>query len=185
MYKRCDTTLSCYLDSLYRYAIVLTRNSTTASDLVQETYVRAFAAKERLWAESNIKAWLFTILRNIRLNDLRRHRTAPATVELDTDERTFEMAVEKSQNPHELYVAKLERLQVREAIRRLPENFREIIILREYEEMSYEDIANVLGCPVGTVMSRLARARSKLKALLSIPSKAFRPDGVRSENESM
>jgi RNA polymerase sigma-70 factor, ECF subfamily len=181
MYKPCDTTLCCYLDSLYRYAIVLTRNSTTASDLVQETYARALAAQGRLWTESNVKAWLFTILRNIRLNDLRRHRTAPATIELDANERTCEMAVERSKSPHELYLAKLERLHVREAIRRLPEKCREIIILREYEEMSYEDIADVLGCPVGTVMSRLARARSKLKALLSIPRSPFSQNGVRSE----
>ena len=75
--------------------------------------------------------------------------------------------METSAGPHDLYVRKLEREQVRAAIQRLPVEFREIIILREYEELSYGEIAHVLQCPVGTVMSRLARARSKLGDTLS------------------
>ena len=77
------------------------------------------------------------------------------------------LAVEPSKDPHALYVSKLERDQVREAIQQLPHKFREIIVLREYGELSYQEIATLLGCPAGTVMSRLGRARSKLRSLLS------------------
>ena len=89
-------------------------------------------------------------------------------VEIDVDETTADIAVETSKGPHSFYVSKLECEQVREAIRQLPVDFREVILLREYEELSYQEIASVLGCPVGTVMSRLARARSKLRPLLSV-----------------
>jgi RNA polymerase sigma-70 factor (ECF subfamily) len=86
---------------------------------------------------------------------------------LELDESTAELAVETSKDPRALYVSKVEREQVREAILQLSKEFREIIVLREYGELSYQEIANVLGCPAGTVMSRLGRARSKLRSLLS------------------
>ncbi len=155
------------LDGLYGYAMVLSRDRTEAEDLVQETCVRAVQAIESLRPDSNVKGWLFTILRNIWLNQLRQRRAAPKTVELDVDESTAEFAVETSKDPYALYVSKVEREQVREAIQQLSEEFREIIVLREYGELSYQEIASVLGCPAGTVMSRLGRARSKLRSLLS------------------
>jgi len=154
-------------DGLYGYAIVLSRDRTEAEDLVQETCVRAVQAVENLRPDSNVKSWLFTILRNIWLNQLRQRRAAPKIVELDADESTLGMAVEASQDPHALYVTKVERDQVREAIQQLSSEFREIIVLREYEELSYQEIATLLDCPAGTVMSRLGRARSKLRSLLS------------------
>jgi RNA polymerase sigma-70 factor (ECF subfamily) len=154
-------------DGLYGYAMVLSRDRTEAEDLVQETCVRAVQATESLRPDSNVKSWLFTILRNIWLNQLRQRRAAPKIVELDVDESTAETAVEPSKDPHALYVSKVERELVREAIQQLSEEFREIIMLREYGELSYQEIASVLGCPAGTVMSRLGRARSKLRSLLS------------------
>jgi RNA polymerase sigma-70 factor (ECF subfamily) len=154
-------------DGLYGYAMVLSRDPTEAEDLVQETCVRAIQAIENLRPDGNVKSWLFTILRNIWLNQLRQQRTAPKMVELDVDESTAEIAVEPSKDPHALYVSKVEREQVREAIQQLSEEFREIIVLREYGELSYQELASVLGCPAGTVMSRLGRARSKLRSLLS------------------
>ena len=154
-------------DGLYGYAMVLSRDRTEAEDLVQETCVRAVQAVESLRPDSNVKSWLFTILRNIWLNQLRQRRAAPKMVELDVDETTAETAVEPSKDPHALYVSKVERELVREAIQQLSEEFREIIVLREYGELSYQEIASVLGCPVGTVMSRLGRARTKLRSLLS------------------
>src|SRR3979490_2953120 len=162
-----DTTLSFYIDGLFGYAMVLTRNPAAAADLVQETYVRALKARANLRPDSNVKSWLFTILRNIWLNQLRQRRAAPKIVELDVDESTAELAVETSKDPYALYVSKVERGQVREAIQQLSKEFREIIVLREYGELSYQEIASVLGCPAGTVMSRLGRARSKLRSLLS------------------
>jgi RNA polymerase sigma-70 factor, ECF subfamily len=158
---------SDYLDGLYGYAMVLSRNSAEAEDLVQETCLRALRAIDGLRAEGSVKSWLFTILRNIWLNQLRQRRTAPDMIELDADENgTYEPA-DARQDPHTDYVSKNGHQQVRVAIQQLPVEFREIIILREYEELSYQEIASLLGCPIGTVMSRLARARARLRDLLS------------------
>jgi RNA polymerase sigma-70 factor (ECF subfamily) len=168
-----------HIDSLYSYALVLTRNRTDAEDLVQETYVRALKAMVRLKAESNVKSWLFTILRNIWLNQLRHRRTAPQLVEMDLDGSTDGISVEVSHNPHAIYVGAMECNLVREAIQRLPPAFREVILLREYEELSYQEIATILECPIGTVMSRLARARSKLRILLRAADLRARSSGDR------
>ncbi|HTF62811.1 MAG TPA: sigma-70 family RNA polymerase sigma factor [Edaphobacter sp.] len=164
---QADTMGIEYLDGLYSYAMVLSRNHAEAEDLVQETYVRAMPAMRRLRADSNIKGWLFTILRNIWFNQLRKRRNGPQMIEIDVGDGIANSIVEPCKNSHDIYVSKLEAEQVRAAIQQLPLEFREIILLREYEELSYQDIASVLDCPVGTVMSRLARARAKLRALLS------------------
>jgi RNA polymerase sigma-70 factor, ECF subfamily len=152
-----------YIDGLYGYALTLTRNRAEAEDLVQETYLRAIQALERLRTGSNIKGWLFTILRNIWLNHVRKMRNAPSMVEIEAEHSVTNSIAEPSRNSHDLYVSKTEAEQVRAAIQELPVKFREIILLREYEDMSYQEIASVVGCPVGTVMSRLARARAMLR----------------------
>jgi RNA polymerase sigma-70 factor, ECF subfamily len=162
--KELTVDFSEYLNGLYGYAVVLSRNRTQAEDLVQETCLRALRAMERLRPDSNIKSWLFTILRNIWLNQLRQSRTE--VVELDLDENSANQAVDTAKDPYAAYVSKVERDQVRQAIEQLPLEFREIILLREYEDLSYEEISSLLDCPPGTVMSRLARARSKLRDLL-------------------
>ena len=156
-----------YLDGLYGYAMVLSRNSTEAEDLVQETCLRALRAIGRLRDDGNVKGWLFTILRNIWLNQLRQRRTAPGLVELDADENGANEPSDPGRDPLTDYVCRVERERVRIAIQQLPVEFREIILLREYEELSYQEIAVLLDCPPGTVMSRLARARSRLRDLLS------------------
>jgi RNA polymerase sigma-70 factor, ECF subfamily len=156
-----------HLDGLYRYALVLTRNRAEAEDLAQETYLRAYKAKGRLKHFGNVKGWLFTILRNIWFNELRRRRTRPETTVADEDEAVARISVQGQKNAHDQYVAKVERERVRAAIQQLAVEFREVIVLREYEEMSYQEMADVLNCPAGTVMSRLARARAKLAGLLS------------------
>jgi RNA polymerase sigma-70 factor, ECF subfamily len=156
-----------YLDGLYSYALVLCRNRVDAEDLVQETYVRAIQAMGRLRAGSNMKSWLFTILRNVWLNQLRKWRNGPQMIELEVGDDFANYIEEPSKDAYDLYVSKLETEQVRAAIRELPVEFREIILLREYEDLSYQEIASVLDCPVGTVMSRLGRARAKLRVVLS------------------
>ena len=167
-----NATLSFYMDGLYGYAMVLTGDATVAADLVQETYVRAVDPRGRLREDSNTKAWLYTILRNIRLNQVRQQRTRPRLL--------ADLVIETSKDPHALSVSKVEVEQVREAIMRLPLALREIILLREYGELSYQEIATLLDCPLGTVMSRQAKARSKLRTLLlpttghSSPSAAVR-----------
>jgi RNA polymerase sigma-70 factor (ECF subfamily) len=164
--------VSGYIDKLYPRAMILTRNPADAEDLVQETYLRALKAMGSLRTDSNVKSWLLTILRNIWLNQLRRRRTGPEMIDMGVDEKIANVAVESRKDPHALYLSKTEHEQVREAIEQLPVEFREIILLREYEELSYQEIAGLLECPVGTVMSRLGRARSKLRTLLSITRQA-------------
>ena len=152
-----------HIDSLYGYALTLTRDATDAEDLVQETYVRAASAANHPDADSNLKGWLFVIMRNAWLNHLRHKNSGPRFVELDLGEPS---TVETQENPHVVYLRKLERQQVRDAIERLPHALREIVVLRDIEGFSYQEIATVLDCPAGTVMSRLGRARGKLRKML-------------------
>lgn len=147
-----------YVDGLYSYALVLSKNRTEAEDLVQETCLRAIRAMQKLRPESNVKGWLFTILRNIRFNQVRQWRRAPEIVEFKSDGTGPGTAADSAKDPHTIYVSNIEQEQVRAAIQQLSIEFREIIILREYEELSYQEIATILECPLGTVMSRLARA---------------------------
>jgi RNA polymerase sigma-70 factor, ECF subfamily len=182
-----DATVIDHLDGLYSYALVLTRNHAEAEDLVQETYVRALPAMGRLRTDSNTKGWLFTILRNVWLNQLRKWRNGPQMIEIEGDDGVANSIVEPSKDSHDLYVSKVEAEQVRAAIKELPAEFREVILLREYEDLSYQEIANVLDCPVGTVMSRLGRARAKLRVLLSTTLKrSERPErGAHNEGFAM
>jgi RNA polymerase sigma-70 factor, ECF subfamily len=153
-----------HIDALYGYAMTLTRNRSEAEDLVQETYLRATRAEKQPPSGGHLKAWLFVIMRNAWLNHVRHHQSGPRFVELETNEQPEDARA----NPHVVYLRKLEREQVREAIERLPEAYREIVVLRDIEGFSYQEIAMVLECPAGTVMSRLGRARAKLRASLSL-----------------
>ena len=155
-----------YLDGLYGYAMTLARNQAEAEDLVQETYVRAMGAFERLRPGSNLKSWLFTILRNIRFNQIRDSRTKFPSVETDRPCSKLEIEDKSSKDPFFLYLAKIKQADVRKAIETLPAAYREVIVLREFEQLSYAEIAQILDCPPGTVMSRLNRAREKLKDML-------------------
>jgi RNA polymerase sigma-70 factor (ECF subfamily) len=158
-----DQATMAHIDSLYGYALTLTRDATEAEDLVQETYVRAASAANRPDADSNLKGWLFVIMRNAWLNQLRHKNNGPRFVELDFGEPPI---AESHENPHVVYLRKLERQQVREAIESLPHAYREIVVLRDIEGFTYQEIATVLDCPAGTVMSRLGRARGKLRRML-------------------
>jgi RNA polymerase sigma-70 factor (ECF subfamily) len=153
-----------HIDALYGYALTLTRDTTEAEDLVQETYLRAAGAQKWPNIEENLKGWLFVIMRNAWLNQVRHKNSGPRFVELKTGEPTD---AELYENPHVVYLRKLEREQVREAIESLPHAYREIVILRDIEGFTYHEIATVLDCPAGTVMSRLGRARGKLRKRLS------------------
>ena len=169
-----------YLDGLYGYAIVLSHNRAEAEDLVQETCLRALRAIGGLRADGSVKGWLFAILRNIWLNQLRQSRTAPDLIELDADDDGANEPADEAEDPYSAYANRVEREQVRAAIQQLPQEFREIILLREYEELSYQEIAALLDCPPGTVMSRLARARSKLRDLLSNGLVTSRAEQIKS-----
>jgi RNA polymerase sigma-70 factor (ECF subfamily) len=157
-----------HLDALYGYAMTLTRDKTEAEDLVQETYLRAVRAANQPQADGNLKAWLFVIMRNTWLNVVRHKHNGQRIFEVETDEATTPgTANDPNSNPHVVYLRKLEQQQVRDAIGELPDSYREIVVLRDIEGFSYQEIATVLNCPAGTVMSRLGRARSKLREVLS------------------
>ncbi|WP_158792825.1 RNA polymerase sigma factor [Granulicella sp. L60] len=156
-----------YLDGLYYYALALTRHTAEAEDLVQETYVRAIEAYSRLREDSNIKGWLFTILRNQWLNELRRRRRGPQFVVGDDDACIIDGLPSNFPDAQTQLEGEEDAIRVKTAIGKLPSEFQEVLILREFEELSYLEIASVLNCPMGTVMSRLGRARAKLRGLLS------------------
>ncbi|HEU0253117.1 MAG TPA: sigma-70 family RNA polymerase sigma factor [Pyrinomonadaceae bacterium] len=157
-----DSPLIEHIDALYGYAMTLTRDTTEAEDLVQETYLRATSAANRPDSSSNLKGWLFVIMRNAWLNQVRHKNSGPLFVDLDSND-----APEAGNNPHVVYLRKLDREQVRKAIESLPDAYREIVVLRDIEGFTYHEIATVLDCPAGTVMSRLGRARGKLRELLA------------------
>jgi RNA polymerase sigma-70 factor, ECF subfamily len=155
-----------YLDALYGFAMTLTRDRTEAEDLVQETYLRSVRAFGRLLPDSNLKGWMFAIMRNAWLNQLRRSRGAPHFVELDAEEDYAHWLERIPNDPHAIFLKNQERQEIQTAIQELPHAFREIIVLRDIEGFSYQEIAEILDCPAGTVMSRLGRAREKLRSVL-------------------
>lgn len=156
-----EALLACHA-SLYRYARALSRDPVAAEELLQETYGLALAAKKRpsLATEDNLRPWLFTIMRNRWYNQTRQHRKDVATDAL----REPDIACEET--PETTVSRRLLQSEVRDAVDALPENYREVVVLRELENLTYAEISNLIGCPVGTVMSRLSRARALLRQLL-------------------
>jgi RNA polymerase sigma-70 factor (ECF subfamily) len=150
--------VSC-LDGLFGFAYTLCHDRTTAEDLVQETYLRALSARRKPPPEENLRGWLFTILHNVWRNEVRRRRPAP----LDD---AVEVLAAAGGGPAETLRRNEERQQVRRAIAELPDTFRAVVLLRCVEGFSYRDVAAIVGCPAGTVMSRLARARALLRKSL-------------------
>lgn len=153
-----------HLDALYGFAMTLTRNPNEAEDLVQETFMQAVPHFAQLKPDSNLKAWLFTIMRNTWLKQLRHQRSGPDFVVLE--ENDFERQAIDPDDPQSLTIRIWEREEIRLALEQLPNSSREIIVLCDIEGLSYKEMADILDCPVGTIMSRLARARAKLKAVL-------------------
>lgn len=151
------------LDGLYGFALTLSRDRATAEDLVQETYVRALAASRKAAPEENLRGWLFTILGNIWKNERKRRR--PEAVG-DVESLGGGVA-SRAPDPQ----ASLDQRELRDelhvALHSLPESFREVVLLRCVEGFSYQEVAQVVGCPAGTVMSRLARARALLRQALA------------------
>jgi RNA polymerase sigma-70 factor (ECF subfamily) len=146
---------------LRRYARVLTGETSRADDLVQETLARAWE-KRRLWAAgSDLRAWLFTIMHNVFVNQRATARRDAQNVSLDDDDSVLELPVRATQQ------LRVELLEILREVGRLPAEQREVLLLAAVEELRYEEIATVLGIPVGTVMSRLSRAREKIRRAMS------------------
>jgi RNA polymerase sigma-70 factor, ECF subfamily len=154
-----------HLDALFGFAMVLTRNPVEAEDLVQETYLRATRAFGRLLPDTNLKAWLFAIMRNLRINQLRTADARPEFIAIDAEEEAAWLSP-ATEDPYTILLRKVERETLRSAIERLPDHYREVVVLRDLEGFSYQQIATILQCPAGTVMSRLGRAREQLRVLL-------------------
>jgi len=162
---RFEQTVLPHLDAAYNLARWLTGNEHDAEDVVQESYLRAVKFFGGFHGDS-ARPWLLAIVRNTCYTWLRRNRMDEPTTELDEG---TQMIDQTSPNPESILLAAARTELVRQALEALPAGFREIVILRELEGMSYKEIAQIASIPVGTVMSRLARARARLQKLLSEP----------------
>jgi RNA polymerase sigma-70 factor (ECF subfamily) len=160
-----DTVLP-HLDAAFNYARWLTRNDAEAEDLVQDACVRAmrFFGSFR---NGNPRAWLFTIVRNTWFSRVSR---APALAQAGTLEDEYVDPPDGALDPEEQLLQQHAVARVRRALEQLPADAREVLVLREMEGLSYKEIAAVLQVPIGTVMSRLARARERLLAVLNLSS---------------
>ncbi|MCL4217083.1 MAG: sigma-70 family RNA polymerase sigma factor [Candidatus Hydrogenedentes bacterium] len=160
-----------HLDMMYAVALRLTRNTSDAQDLTQNAVVKALRFHNKFQEGTYIKAWLVTILRNTFINDYRRRSRKPVLVELSGLEAAPNSAPDPDVNFEPSRGDSSELLEllddnVKAAIDSLPEDFRQAVIMADLEDMSYKDIAEQMGCPLGTVMSRLHRARKLLREQL-------------------
>jgi len=154
-------------DSLYNFASWLVHNKSNAEDLVQETYLKALRSFASFQPGTNFRAWMFRILRNTFLSS-RSTLDRRMTVEIDSEDEVPVLPA-TSTTPESLLIERSQQNAVRNAIEQLPVTFREVLLLCEVEDASYQEIADILSIPIGTVMSRVARARKAVReSLLSV-----------------
>jgi len=168
--QRFETAALPHLDAAYNLARWLLRDDHSAQDAVQEAYLRAFRFFEHLRGE-DARPWLLGIVRNTCYTLLQKRRQTGEHVEFDEERDTdlIEATVRREDNPERLLLSRLESARLDQAIERLAPRFREVIVLRELEELSYQEIAQMVEVPLGTVMSRLSRARALLREMLERP----------------
>jgi RNA polymerase sigma-70 factor (ECF subfamily) len=152
---------------LYNFACWLAQDRHEAEDLVQETYAKALKGFASFAQGTNFRAWMYRILRNSFLNSRTGMRAASIPIDDDSDQFVLPPVED---NPESLLLTRADQERIRAALERLPLRFREVILLCDMEEMSYREIASTLGIPLGTVMSRLSRARAAMRELLQCPS---------------
>jgi RNA polymerase sigma-70 factor, ECF subfamily len=162
---RFEQAVLPHMDAAYNLARWLVRNPQDAEDIVQESYLRAY----KFWAGfqgGDSRAWLLKIVRNTSYTFLDKNRPAAQSEEFDEKIHSAAPAVPASPDAEASMIRTVESRMLREALEELPVNFREILVLRELEELSYKQISEMLEVPVGTVMSSLARGRERLREIL-------------------
>lgn len=158
-----------HADLLYNFALRMTGNPADADDLVQETYLKAYRFWDKYEQGTNIRAWLFRILKNSYINRYRKESKEPDTVDYDEIKNFYTSIRDESTDPNDLQESVFGNLlddDVSTAVAQLPEDFRTVVILCDIEGLTYEEIAQFVDCPLGTVRSRLHRGRKLLQAKL-------------------
>ena len=158
-----------HMDILHNYALRMTSNADDANDLVQETYLKAYRFWDKYEKGTNIRAWLFRIMKNSYINRYRKETKEPETVDYNEIQNFYNSIRYESSDPNDLQEKIFGGLledDVARAIEFLPEDFRTVVILCDIEGLSYEEIADFVDCPIGTVRSRLHRGRKMLRAKL-------------------
>ena len=182
--SRFERMAVVHMDSAYRLAQSIVRRSADAEDVVQEAYLRAYQAFDRFVGE-DMRPWLLTIVRNAALQRLSHRRRSANVISFDEafprrdDKRPIEVDIPSEEPSAELQlIARADQEMVARALGEVSTAFREVLVLRELEGLSYREIAEIIGTPTGTVMSRLSRARIEFKRVLTRMMADGKTDGV-------
>jgi RNA polymerase sigma-70 factor, ECF subfamily len=168
-YSEFQTEAVPHMDILFNYGLRLTGNSDDAHDLVQETFMKAFRFWDKYEKGTNIRAWLYRIMKNTYINRYRKETKEPDTVDYNDIQNFYNTIKADRVDDNDLQAKIFGGLlddDVTRAIEKLPEDFRTVVILSDIEGLSYEEIASFVDCPIGTVRSRLHRGRKMLQVVL-------------------
>jgi RNA polymerase sigma-70 factor (ECF subfamily) len=160
--ERFERVALAHINSLYRSALSMSKNENDAQDLVQETYLRAYKFFDKFKEGTNCRAWLFRILRNIFINTMHYNKARPQVIYLSQMEDENE-ELSSDASPEDSIFGDVFDDDMSAAMKRLPDKLRTTVLLADVEELSYQEIADAMNCPVGTVMSRLHRGRRMLR----------------------